>query len=120
MEILKIEKCTGVYGIYLEDELVYIGKTIQSFQQRFRQHKHFIDFPNDSETQYDMYTELAAAIERGKTVQLRPLIIAETASYKSLYHLTNRDLESMEFALIGALQPRYNVEGRRKPYRYTT
>lgn len=115
----KIEKCTGIYGIYIEERLVYIGKTIQGFETRFKQHKHFIDFPNDSETQYDMYVELAAAIEQGKRVQLRPLFIAETARYKSLYNITNRDLESMEFILISLLKPQYNVEGLRRAYRYT-
>ena len=119
MERIKIENCTGIYGLYLDEELVYIGKTIQSFSMRYRQHKHFVDFPNDSETQYEMYYELAAALALGRTLQLRPIFVVETARYNSLYTITNRDLESMEFALISMLQPRFNVEGRRKPYRYT-
>ena len=116
---MKIEDCTGIYGIYLNGQLVYIGKTTQSFSKRYKQHKHYIEFPNDSESQYDMYIELAEELAKGSFIQLRPLIIAETIPYKSLYNLTNRDLESMEFALITMLQPRYNVEGRRKPYRYS-
>ena len=120
MEIIKINECTGIYGLYLDEELVYIGKTIQGFYTRFKQHRHFIDFQNDSETQYDMYYELAAAIAQGRNLQLRPIFIAETAHYNSLYKLTNRDLESMEFILIKVLNPKYNVEGKRKPYRYTS
>ena len=119
MTLIDINDCTGIYGIYIEETLVYIGKTTQSFRKRYMQHRHYIDFPNDSDTQYDMYIELAAAVANGRNVQLRPLLIVETVPYKSLYNLTNRDLESMEFALIHMLQPRYNVEGRRKPYRYT-
>ena len=119
MEINKIENCTGVYGLYLDGELMYIGKTIQGFRKRYLQHKHFIDFPNDSETQYDMYYELAAALAQGRSLELRPIFVAETARYNSLYTITNRDLESMEFALITALQPRYNIEGKRRAYRYT-
>ena len=117
--ITPINECTGIYGIYVNDELVYIGKTTQSFQKRFYQHKHLIDFPDDSETQYDMYYELAVARAQGRTVQLRPLIIAEYVPYDSLYSITNRDLESMEFALIYCYRPRYNICGTKKPYKYT-
>ena len=87
MEITKIENCTGIYGLYLDEELVYIGKTIQGFQTRYRQHKHFVDFPNDSDTQYDMYYELAAAVALGRTLQLRPIFIVESARYNSLYNI---------------------------------
>lgn len=116
---MSIEKCTGIYGIYQDGALVYIGKTTQSFQKRFYQHKHFIDFPDDSETQYDMYYELAAARAKGCNIQLRPLFIVESANYESLYNINNRDLESMEFILISCFQPKYNICGTRKAYRYT-
>ena len=119
LTITPIDKCTGVYGIYVDNELVYIGKTTQGFQKRFYQHKHLIDFPDDSETQYDMYYELAVARAQGKKVQLLPLIIAEYIPYDSLYTLNNRDLESMEFALIWCYRPKYNICGRAKPYKYT-
>lgn len=115
----EINKCTGIYGIYVDDALVYIGKTTQTFQKRFYQHKHLMDFPDDSETQYDMYYELAVARAQGSCIQLRPLFIVETAQYDSLYHITNRDLESMEFILISCFQPKYNICGTKKPYRYT-
>ena len=31
-------KNTGIYGIYIDDKLVYIGKTTTSFEQRFKEH----------------------------------------------------------------------------------
>lgn len=114
-----INKCTGIYGIYVDNNLVYIGKTTQSFQKRFYQHKHLMDFPDDSETQYDMYYELAVARAQGSCIQLRPLFIVEIVKYDSLYNITNRDLESMEFALISLMKPRYNILGVKKPYKYT-
>ena len=119
MKEMKIEECTGIYGIYVDGALVYIGKTTQSFQKRFYQHKHLIDFPDDSETQYDMYYELAVARAQGSCIQLRPLFIIENARYDSLYDITNRDLESMEFILISCYRPKYNICGTKKPYRYT-
>ena len=114
-----INNCTGIYGIYVENELVYIGKTTQTFQKRFLQHKHNMDYPDDSETQYDMYYELAVARAQGSCIQLRPLFIVETANYNSLYNINNRDLESMEFILISCFRPKYNICGTKKPYRYT-
>lgn len=117
--ITPISDCTGIYGLYVDNELVYIGKTTQSFQKRFLQHKHNMDYPEDSETQYDMYYELAVARAKGSCIQLRPLIIAEYIPYDSLYELTNRDLESMEFALIWNYRPRYNIKGIKQPYKYT-
>ena len=119
LTITPINQCTGIYGIYVDNELVYIGKTTQSFQKRFNQHKRLMDYPDDSETQYEMYYELAVARAQGKSVQLRPLIIAEYIPYDSLYDLTNRDLESMEMALIWCYRPRYNICGIQKPYRFT-
>ena len=117
--ITPINECTGIYGIYVENELVYIGKTTQSFQKRFLQHKHNMDYPDDSETQYDMYYELAVARAQGSCIQLRPLFIVEYVPYDSLYNITNRDLESMEFALIYCYRPRYNIKGVKQPYKYT-
>ena len=117
--MIEINKCTGIYGIYVDNKLVYIGKTTQGFQKRFYQHKHLMDFPDDSETQYDMYYELAVARAQGSCIQLRPLFIVETVKYDSLYHITNRDIESMEFALIETLKPKYNICGVKKPYKYT-
>lgn len=29
----------GIYGIYMNDKLVYIGETIRTFEERFREHK---------------------------------------------------------------------------------
>lgn len=114
-----LDTCSGIYGIYIDGELVYIGKTIRSFRERFKQHKRLIEFPDESETQYDMYYELATAKAQGKSVYLEPLFVVETADYNSLYNLTNRDIESAEFALISVLKPRLNVCGMKKAYKYS-
>ena len=115
---MRIEDCTGIYGLYLDGELVYIGKTTQGFLKRYQQHKRLVDFPEESEKQYDMYYELAEAVALGRSLSLRPLFVAEEVPYNSLYKLTNRDLESMEFIMIYMFKPRYNVAGVKVPYRY--
>lgn len=116
---MPITECTGVYGIYIEKELVYIGKTTQSFKRRFAQHKDLMKHPERSATQFDLYYELAEAKEKGKNVQLIPIIVAEYVPYQSSYKLNNRDLESMEFALILVYKPRHNIKGIMQPYRYS-
>ena len=114
-----IYNCTGIYGIYIEDELVYIGKTAQSFKGRFSSHKHLVEHPEKSETQKDMYCGLAEAKKKGLSVKMVPLFIAEVTPYVSKFKLTERDLESMEFALIHTYRPRYNIKGIIQPYRYS-
>lgn len=116
---MNINNCTGIYGIYIDGMLVYIGKTTTSFQKRFSQHKHLIDFPENSDTQYDMYYELALARAQDKSVYLKPIFVVEEVEYISLYKLTNRDIESMEFILINLHKPKYNICGVKKPYKYT-
>ena len=36
---MEIEKKSGVYGIYVNDELVYIGSTTRTFGVRFIEHR---------------------------------------------------------------------------------
>ena len=117
--IVPINECTGIYGIYIEKELVYIGKTTQSFRKRFCQHKDLLKHPEKSATQFDLYYELNEAKDKGKKVELIPLIVAEYVPYQSSYKLNNRDLESMEFALILIYQPRHNIKGVKQPYKYS-
>lgn len=116
--IMRIEDCTGIYGLYLDGELVYIGKTTQSFVKRFSQHKRLLEFPEESEKQYDMYYELSEQVALGHSLCLKPIFVAEEVPYNSLYKLNNRDLESMEFILIYIFKPKYNVAGVKLPYRY--
>lgn len=116
--MVKLEDCTGIYGIYVDDELVYIGKTTQSFSKRFQQHKYLIDHPHKSETQYIMYECLSYAREQGSHIQLKPLFIVEYTNYDSLYLINNRDIESMELFAINYFKPKYNICGITKPYKY--
>lgn len=33
----------NIYGIYIDDKLVYIGKTTRDIHKRFKEHKRLID-----------------------------------------------------------------------------
>ena len=116
----KIDKCTGIYGIYVNNKLVYIGKTTQNFAKRFYQHKYYVDNPTKATgVKYHMYCELARARSEGASVEMIPIVIVEDLLYDSKLKINNRDIESMELALITFHRPRYNFSGVRCPYKYT-
>lgn len=120
LTIQSIYECTGVYGIYVGGELVYIGKTSSGFGKRFGQHKYYVDNPEKATgARAQMYYDLAEMRAKGCSVILLPLVIAEYIPYDSKYKLTNRDIESMEMALIWYCRPRYNICGNRSPYKFT-
>lgn len=102
----------GIYGIYCDGVLVYIGKTDVDFETRFKQHKSALE--NDNNDQF-LYKYLKQRI--GSHIELRPLInIKELKTNKKIY---NRDIEAMELALITVLKPYCNVQGRLKEYQFT-
>lgn len=108
------ENKRGIYAISIDDVIVYIGKTNDSFKKRFQSHKyHFQDKQN---TDY-LYRELRIAKEQGKDLKMYPLLILEEMSVKNEMNLTERDLNIMELTLISIYQPRYNIEGVLKPYK---
>ncbi len=44
--------CGGIYGVYLKDQIIYVGKTTLPFSRRFTEHKRKIDKKNESEKFY--------------------------------------------------------------------
>ena len=107
----KLEECTGIYGVYADDKLVYIGRTIAGFGQRFKQHKEAIDNSNSF-----LYQKLREYKKQGKKLTFKPLVILEYLKMIGKKTINVKELNCMEFALITALQPELNVEGRLKPY----
>ena len=109
-----LEQKAGIYGIYIENELVYIGKTMRSFKARFNEHRNNYS----TEGQY-IYNLLREAKKQNKEIIMRPLIILEDLEIQnSHFNFNNRDLSNMELALITIFQPRGNIEGRLKPYHF--
>lgn len=104
---------TGIYGIYLDNILIYIGRTTTSFKQRFQQHK--TRYKTDDSY---LYLLIHKAKEDGKNIEFKPLIIIEDLQIANGVRINERDLNSMELALITIYQPVGNVEGRLKPYKY--
>lgn len=107
----------GIYGIYVEDELIYIGKTIVDFNERFNQHKTAIDDINNN---LPIYKELRIAKKMNKNIYLKPLIDLSILKVEHHSHeFSNKEVECMEMALITTLKPKCNVEGVYKSYRFS-
>lgn len=107
----------GVYGIYVDDELVYVGMTLKSFWSRCFQHNEHIEH-QDEKGMVNMYYNLMRAQLEGKNVVMKPLFDVMRAEYNGRL-IERRDLEAMEFGFIYALRPRFNQQGRTKPYTFS-
>lgn len=103
----------GIYGIYIDNVLIYIGKTNKNFGTRFGQHKQFMNSRN-FEDKTELYKILQSAKESNRTIMLKPLIIVE--NLKTDFNITVRDLEAMELALITLYKLQCNIEGLKKEY----
>lgn len=103
----------GIYGIYVDGQLVYIGKTEVSFAERFEQHREAMQA--EEPVQY-LHKRLKQWKAEDKRIHLKCLInIKELQTDREL---TSTDIKSMELALIALYQPICNVEGVSKPYQY--
>lgn len=101
----------GVYGIFVDDELIYIGQT-KNFKERFKSHNSNFHVSDKA-----LYKKMRMEKEAGKQVSIKPLINVEELDIKG--SLKRRDLEAMELALISLYKPKYNYEGIVKPYCFT-
>ena len=110
----KINADRGIYGIYCDNELIYIGKTDVDFETRFRQHKYAVE--SGSISQY-LYKYLVMMKDKGSVITLKPLINIKNLKVKGI--IRNRDIEAMELALIQLYQPICNIQGIKQDYEFT-
>lgn len=102
-------KSYGVYGIYKNDTLLYIGSTMREFSVRFEEHSNNII--NHSNELY-----VYSLIEDDDNITFKKLI--DAATLKTNSELTKRDIQSMELALINTMNPPGNLAGRSYEYKY--
>lgn len=90
-----------VYGVYINEELVYIGKTYQPLQDRIDAH-----------------------IQRCHNAQLKEALLNNHYTFKILYEshnsITSDTLNNIEEALISTNQPKYNKCGVTMPYNHSS
>lgn len=104
-----LETCNGIYGIFINEELVYIGMTMETFERRWIRHKTYANNPNLQKAQQN-YLYKSMRENRGK-VRFEPLLIAPS-------HFTKRDFKVAEYTLITVHKPKFNVIGVRTEYKF--
>ena len=114
----KINADRGIYGIYYNKELIYIGKTDVNFETRFKQHKDALI--SGSEVQY-LYKYLKEEKKKYGEVSIsfKPLINVKDFKIENISDITNRDIEAMELALIHLYKPICNIQGVKQDYKFT-
>lgn len=99
----------GVYGIYKDDELLYVGSTMRNFEDRMKEHRDNI---NNGSTELYFYKLV------NKNDELKYRILIDVSEIKTNKKIDRTDVESMELALISYLQPVGNLAGRVSEFRY--
>lgn len=99
----------GVYGVWVNDKLFYIGSTNRSFEERFAEHQ--FNLQNKSH-ELNWYSK----IEPDDKIKYIPII--DITQLKCDRVLEADDIKTMEYALILAYQPEGNIAGRITPFRY--
>lgn len=97
-----------IYGIYADNVLIYIGKTMRSVETRFKEHRAAVYKGGDKQRIHSLIEDF---LNGGIKVQM-----------KTLYEVSDiSDLKYLEDMLIFKHQPIGNVQGsitnRRKDYR---
>ena len=101
----------GIYGIYLGDELVYIGSTMRSFEVRMREH-----IENIEKGSKELYLYSLLGKEDLGNLSWSPLINCKELKANKVF--TVEDVESMELALISLYKPKGNLAGVSEEFRY--
>ena len=100
----------GIYGIYEDDKIIYIGQT-KNFSHRFGCHKSCF---NDKKNTRFLYSYMRKSKELGHNLKIQPIISMKDMKVKQ--QITKRDLEAMELAFITLYQPICNFQGVKAPY----
>ena len=105
----EIVNSCGVYGIYQNKELIYIGMTMRNFEIRWREHLENIKLKRN-ELYFEKFMDINKEIEFEKMIDICQIQTDKV--------ITREDVKSMELALIQVFQPKGNLEGRTMLYRY--
>lgn len=115
-------KCgkNGIYGIYVVDEvmqkeeLIYVGKTGKSFEERFQGHLRRLNDKNNR-VQMKLYNRIRQARRAGLQVVLKPIIQLDEVMWNKK-EIREQELAIMEITLIDLLKPECNWEGVQANY----
>ena len=108
-KIVMRKESGGIYGIYENDILVYIGMTTRPFKVRWQEHEERIKNKSNELALYSL-------IDTNAKIEFKKLL--ERDKMECNDEITTRDLKAMEFALIQEHKPKYNFAGRSQPYQF--
>lgn len=111
-QAIKENSDRGVYGIYCNDRLIYIGKTNVSFETRFKQHKEAIESKSTIQFLYKYIVQ-----QNNAEITMKPLVNIKELKVKG--KITNRDIEAMELAFIDLYKPICNIQGVKQDYEFS-
>lgn len=90
----------GVYGMYRNDELIYVGMTTRSFKQRWKEHRGHIKKKSNALSVYSL-------IENNDKIEFKILFDA----MKNGMPLSDKEVKAIERKYIVQYSPIGNVEG---------
>lgn len=106
-----LETFTGyIYGIYVKDELYYIGLTSRAPNKRWAEHKHYIIHGSQDNMEYTLYSVLRQF----------PLEDIQFKIIEIVDNIVLRQLQEKEKYYIEKLSPKCNWDGVHRTYTFTT
>ena len=104
----------GIYGIYCNDILIYIGYTYNSFNERYDQHREYFSKKAGPLPMYSKYDL--------NKIEFRELVTEEDIQklFETDCAIDREILQIIEYSLIKVLNPIENAQGRIRPYQLNT
>ena len=95
----------GIYGLYADNKLLYIGSTRETFKHRLQGHNSVLKKENHTNA---LYSYLKYNDDK-KSLTMKPFVIFD-------YVRTNKAIDAeacgwMELGLISSFRPRFNQKG---------
>ena len=105
-----VKKNAYIYGIKVDGELVYIGKTYRDLKERISEHIECMLDESINNSQQNYLYKAMRECEIGYKFELL---------YESHNVISNYELETIEKSLIENIKPKFNYEGVKVPYRFS-
>lgn len=105
-----VKKNAYIYGIKIDNELVYIGKTYRDLKERISEHIECMLDESINNSQQNYLYKAMRECEIGYKFELL---------YESHNAIGNYELEKIEKSLIENIKPKFNYEGVKVPYRFS-
>ena len=104
----------GIYGIYCDDKLIYVGKTYFSFVERFKEHTRQIMDTSEARQKKGVHAFLRQQQREGKKIEFK--VIVDVSVFDEDRDILEHDIDMMELAILTQYHPKYARQGVVKNY----